>query len=105
MKCMSVMYKNDDESFNFEYYNTKHIPLFMKTFGKAVHKVEVRKGVAAPGGPKPLYIAIANIWIADEAAFGKIAAEHMGKFAADLPNYAKHPPIVEQYEICLEMTS
>jgi len=106
MKCMSVLYKNGDGvTFNFDYYNSKHIPLFVKTFGKAVHKVEVRKGIAAPGGPKPMYIAIANIYIADEAAFAAIAAQHMGTFAADLPNYTQQPPVVEQYEICLEMAS
>jgi hypothetical protein len=52
-----------------------------------------------------MYIAIANIYIADEAAFAAIAAQHMGTFAADLPNYTQQPPVVEQYEICLEMAS
>jgi uncharacterized protein (TIGR02118 family) len=75
MKCITVFYPSkDNDTFDHEFYRKRHAPLIENILGKSLHKIEVRRGLAAPDGTPPLYTAVISIWIADWDAYEKAAA-------------------------------
>lgn len=99
-KCMTILYPNTDNvRFDFEYYKNHHLPLIMKLYNKAISKFELRKGLPAPDGTKPPYVATINIYIADQQAFDEAGAQHGQTLVDDVPNFSNVLPIFQQDEI------
>ena len=50
MKCITVLYPaKDNDSFDFEFYLRRHVPLIQDILGKSLHRIEVRKGASRAG--------------------------------------------------------
>jgi uncharacterized protein (TIGR02118 family) len=106
MRCMTVLYKNgDDVKFDFEYYKTHHLTMIMKLYGNSIHRFELRKGLAAQDGAKPPYVAVVNIWIADEKAFEDNNAKYGAQLVADVPHFTNTTPVIQKDETYAVATS
>ena len=100
MRCMTVLYKNGDGvKFDFDYYKNHHLTMIMGLYGKSIHRFELRKGVVAQDGSKPPYIAVVNIWIADEAAFEANDAKYTSRLVGDVPNFTNTMPVIQKDEV------
>ncbi len=100
-KCITVLYKNGDNvKFDFDYYKKNHMTMIMKLYGKAIRKFELRKGISGQdNSSKPPYVAVVNIWIADQAAFDAAGAKYSAKLVADVPNFTNTQAVVQNDEV------
>ncbi len=100
-KCITVLYKNGDNvKFDFGYYKKNHMTMIMKLYGKAIRKFELRKGISGQdGSSKPPYVAVVNIWIADQAAFDAAGAKYSAKLVADVKNFTNTEAVIQNDEV------
>lgn len=106
VRCITVLYKNgSDVKFDFDYYKTQHMTLIMRLYGKAIARFELRKGLSAQDGSTPPYVAVVNIWIADQAAFDAAGAKYSSTLVADVPHFTNTQAIVQNDEVYAVTTS
>jgi uncharacterized protein (TIGR02118 family) len=99
-ECMTIVYENgDDIRFDFNYYQSTHMPLIMRLYGDSISRFELRRGLPGADGAKPPYIATITIWIADAAAFDRAAAEHQAGIRADVAKFTNAPLIAQRDSI------
>ena len=96
-ECMTIVYRNSpDVRFDFEYYESTHMPLIMRLYGDSISRFELRRGQpGADGSPSP-YIATISIWIADGEAFDRAAAEHQAGIRADVEKFTNAELIAQR---------
>lgn len=96
-ECMTIVYRNaPDARFDFDYYESTHMPLIMRLYGKSISRFELRRGQpGADGTPSP-YIATISIWIADSEAFDRAAAEHQAGIRADVAKFTNAELIAQR---------
>jgi uncharacterized protein (TIGR02118 family) len=99
-RCITVLYPNTPGvTFDFDYYLKHHATLIARLYGNSIAKLELRRGSAtADGSPAP-FIAIINIWIADQDAFDSAGAKHGATLIADVPNFTNTMPTIQIDEI------
>jgi uncharacterized protein (TIGR02118 family) len=99
-RCITVLYPNTPGvTFDFDYYLKKHATLIDRLYGKSIAKLELRRGASTPDGKPAPYVAIINIWIADQAAFDAAGAKHGAALIADVPNFTNTMPTIQIDEI------
>jgi uncharacterized protein (TIGR02118 family) len=99
-RCITVMYPNKPGvTFDFDYYLKQHATLIDRLYGASIAKLELRRGSATPDGSPAPYVAIINIWIADQAAFDSAGAKHGARLIADVPNFTNTMPAIQIDEI------
>jgi uncharacterized protein (TIGR02118 family) len=99
-RCVTVMYPNmPGVTFDFDYYLKHHATLIDRLYGNSIARLELRRGSATPHGSPAPYIAIINIWIADQAAFDSAGAKHGATLIADVPNFTNTMPTIQIDEI------
>ena len=99
-RCITVMYPNKPGvTFDFDYYLKQHATLIDRLYGASIAKLELRRGSATPDGSPAPYVAIINIWIADQAAFDSAGAKHGATLIADVPNFTNTLPTIQIDEI------
>ena len=99
-RVLTVLFPNgDDARFDFDYYLGHHVPLVLSLYGKSIRRYEVLKPADLPGGRKPPYIAITQIWIADREAYNKASPEAAKKFRPDVPNFTNVTPVAQTGEL------
>jgi uncharacterized protein (TIGR02118 family) len=99
-RCITVMYPNKPGvTFDFDYYLEQHATLIDRLYGTSIAKLELRRGSATPDGSPAPYVAIINIWIADQAAFDSAGAKHGATLIADVPNFTNTMPTIQIDEI------
>lgn len=65
-ECMTIVYENGpDVRFDFDYYESTHMPRIMRAYGSSISRFELRRGLPGADGSPPRYIATITIWIAD----------------------------------------
>ncbi len=95
-RCITVMYPNTPGvTFDFSYYLEHHATLIDRLYGKSIAKLELRRGNSTPDGSPPPYVAIINIWIADQEAFDLAGAKHGATLIADVPNFTNTMPTIQ----------
>ena len=92
MYCASVVYPTDAERFHFEYFHSRHAPMFARLLGDNCVRFEVHRAVSAPGAPPPLYAGAAYFWVDSADAFGAVLAEHGPTLYADIANFSATQP-------------
>jgi len=105
-ECMTITYLYaPDVRFDFEYYESTHLPLIMRLYGDSIRRFEHRRGQpGADGSPSP-YIATISIWIADGDAFDAAAAEHQAGIRADVDKFTNAELIAQRDRIVAVATS
>jgi uncharacterized protein (TIGR02118 family) len=94
---MTIVYENGpDIRFDFNYYETTHMPLIMRLYGDSISRFELRRGLPGADGTPPRYIATISIWIADPAAFDAAAAEHQAGIRADVSKFTNAELIAQR---------
>lgn len=95
-RCITVMYPNTPGvTFDFSYYLEHHAALIDRLYGGSIAKLELRRGRSTPDGSPPPYVAIINIWIADQEAFDRAGAKHGATLIADVPNFTNTMPTIQ----------
>jgi len=97
-ECMTIVYRNGpDVRFDFEYYESTHMPLIMRLYGDSISRFELRRGPppAADGTLSP-FAATITIWIADPAGFDAAAAEHQAGIRADVDKFTNAELIAQR---------
>ena len=106
MKCITVLYPmKDNEGFDFDFYNRRHVPLMEDILGKSLHKIEVRKGQSSQDGGPPLYVAVISIWIADWEAYEKAMENRTQELLDEVPLFTKVMPTMQIDEVFCESAS
>jgi uncharacterized protein (TIGR02118 family) len=99
-RCITVLYPNSPGvTFDFDYYLKHHAALIDRLYGGSIAKLELRRGSATPQGLPAPFVAIINIWIADQAAFDAAGAKHGATLIADVPNFTNTMPTIQIDEI------
>jgi uncharacterized protein (TIGR02118 family) len=87
-RCLTVLFPSGEGvKFDIDYYVNHHIPLILSLYGKSIRNYEVFQAQPGPNGAVPQFLAMANIWIADEEAFAEAGRQHAKDFAPDVPNF------------------
>jgi len=99
-RCITVLYPNTPGvTFDFDYYLEHHATLIDRLYGNSIAKLELRRGSATPDGSPAPFIAIINIWIANQQAFDAAGAKHGAALIADVPNFTNTMPTIQIDEI------
>jgi uncharacterized protein (TIGR02118 family) len=99
-RCITVLYPNTPGvTFDFDYYLKHHATLIDRLYGNSIARLELRRGSATPDGSPAPFIAIINIWIADQDAFDSAGAKHGSTLIADVPNFTNTMPTIQIDEI------
>lgn len=105
-ECMTIVYRYaPDARFDFDYYESTHMPLIMEKYGDSISRFELRRGQPGADGTPPPYIATITIWIADAAAFDAAAAEHQAGIRADVDKFTDAELIAQRDRIVAFATS
>jgi uncharacterized protein (TIGR02118 family) len=105
-ECMTIVYRYDpDARFDFDYYETTHMPLIMRLYGDSIRRFELRRGLPGADGEPPPYLATITIWIADVEAFEAAAAEHQAGIRADVDKFTNAELIAQRDRIVAFATS
>ena len=98
---LSVLYPNDSENFDFDYYINKHIALVHKLlnpYGLIRTAVDKGIGTAEPGAPAP-FVAIGHLVFDSLEDMQKALQAHDPDLAADVPNFTDIQPQFQISEI------
>ena len=99
-ECMTIVYRYaPDVRFDFEYYESTHMPLIMRLYGDSISRFELRRGLPGDDGAPPPYVATITIWIADVEAFEAAAAEHQAGIRADVDKFTNAELIAQRDRI------
>jgi uncharacterized protein (TIGR02118 family) len=100
---VSVLYPSDSgESFDMDYYKTKHMPMVQRLCGSACKGIAAESGISsgAPGTTAP-FIAVGHLLFDSVEEFGAAFNPHAAEIMGDIPNYTKVQPIIQISEITL----
>ncbi|HEX5419057.1 MAG TPA: EthD family reductase [Gammaproteobacteria bacterium] len=87
-KCLTVLFPSGkDHEFDIEYYTKHHIPFVLSLYGDSIRNYEVFQGQPGRDGSPPPFLAMANIWIADEKAYAEASRKHAKDFMPDVKNF------------------
>jgi uncharacterized protein (TIGR02118 family) len=103
MVKISVLYPaKNGESFDMEYYRTKHMPMVQRLCGSACKGIAAEGGLAGgtPGSPAP-FAAIGELLFDSVEAFTTAFTPHAAEIMGDIPNYTKIEPVIQISEITL----
>ena len=105
-ECMTIVYRwAENVRFDFDYYESTHMPLIMRLYGDSISRFELRRGQPGADGAPPPYVATITIWIADSAAFDAAAAEHQAGIRADVDKFTDAELIAQRDRIVAVATS
>ena len=106
-ECMTIVYRYaPGVRFDFDYYESTHMPLIMEKYGDSISRFELRRGeTASDGSVPPPFVATITIWIADPVAFDAAAAEHQAGIRADVDKFTNAELIAQRDRIVGFQTS
>lgn len=94
--CMTILYPNaPDVTFDFDYYREHHLPMITGPYGDSIRRLELRRAVTGGPGPQPPYVAVVNIWVADDDAFAAHGQQHSQALIDDIPNFSNVMPVIQ----------
>ena len=84
-----------DAPFNLDYYLKKHIELVRASFGDAVPRISVYRGLDGPDGKPAPFVISAAIEFRDMSSLVAASQRHGAKIAQDVANFTTIRPIVQ----------
>ena len=101
MATVSVIYAREaGATFDFEYYDSVHLPLVRKHWTSAgLKRLEAFRGLPASDGQPSPYIAIAMLTFASaDHVSAALGGEHTAEILADLANFTSVQPVIQVNE-------
>lgn len=101
MATLSVVYpRQPDASFDYDYYQSTHLPLVMRRWGDAgLTGGEALLGRSAADGSEPPFLAIGIIHFESMAALqAAMAGEHAAEVVGDIANFTNVRPVIQVNE-------
>ncbi|SHG44298.1 conserved hypothetical protein [Chryseolinea serpens] len=98
---VSVMYPfAEGNTFNMEYYETKHMPMVAAFLGSNLVKYTIEKGLASgiPNQPLP-YMAIGTFYVKSLSDYQAAIAPNRDAIRADFVNYTNAAPLILVSEV------
>ena len=96
---VSVLYPlQEGGTFDYDYYLQKHIPMVQEKVGDALKKVEVYKGLGAPGDAPATYMTLASLFFDSAESFGASFGPHADEIIGDISNFTNVEPVVQLEE-------
>ena len=98
MATVSVVYPREaGGTFDYDYYQTKHMPLVGERWGEAgLTGGEALLGRSAPDGSEPPYFAIGIIQFESEDAMrAAMDGEHASEVIGDIRNFTNVRPVIQ----------
>lgn len=100
MKCITVLYPlKGNETFDFDFYKRRHVPLMQDILGKSLHRIEVRRGTAGADGKDPQFTCVVSILISDWTGYEKAMATRTQELLDEVPLFSKVMPIIQIDEV------
>lgn len=98
---VAILYPNGEgKTFDFDYYEKKHMPMVAGYLGTNLKFFEIDKGIAGRSATEPVpYLAIGYFFISDVAEYNKAIGQNIQAIIADFKNYTNVQPIVQISEI------
>lgn len=98
---VAILYPNgDDKTFDFDYYEKKHMPMVAGFIGKNLKFYEIDKGIAGrTANDKAPFAAIGYFYINDVAEYNKAIGQNINTIVSDFKNYTNIQPVVQISEI------
>ena len=100
---VSVLYPaGAGNTFNMDYYLTRHIPMVRAKLGAACKNAAVEQGLAggAPGS-SPAFTTMGHLYFDSVDAFQAAFAPHAAEIMGDIPNYTNIQPTIQLSEVKL----
>lgn len=100
---VSVLYPNaDGNTFDLDYYTSKHLALVGALLGDAVKGATVEKGLggAAPGAPATFSV-MSNLYFDTVEDFQNSFGPNADEIMADLPNFCNSAPTIQVSEVVI----
>ena len=98
MATLSVVYpRTPGATFDYDYYQTKHMPLVGERWADAgLRGGEALLGKAAPDGSEPPYFAIGIIHFDTAGSLHEaLNGEHASEVIADIRNFTDAQPVIQ----------
>ena len=100
MFCASVAYPiQQDGTFDFDYFASRHVPLFAHFLGENCVRFEVHKSLAVPGAPAPGFLGVAYFWVTSSEDFGAVLAQHGQEIYSDIARFTDIEPVRQWSEV------
>lgn len=93
---VSIMYPfAEGNSFDMEYYETKHMPMVAGFLGSNLVKYTIEKGLASgiPNAPLP-FMAIGSFYVKDLSDYQAAIGPNRDAIRSDFPNYTNIRPVI-----------
>ncbi|MEL7530539.1 MAG: EthD family reductase [Bacteroidota bacterium] len=98
---IAILYPNaEGNSFDMDYYATKHMPMVAGLFGEAMIDMEIDKGLAGrtPEDEMP-YLAAGYFFFKSIEAYNQAFGPHAEQILGDIPNYTNVRPVIQISEV------
>lgn len=98
---VTILYPNGEgNTFDMEYYQTKHMPLLAELFGDSLKDFEIDAGKAGrtPEEEVP-YLAIGYLYFESIASYRAEFPKHAEAILGDIPNYTNIQPQIQISEV------
>jgi len=98
---VTIFYPNgEDKTFDFDYYEKKHMPMVAGFIGQNLKFYEIDKGISGrTANDKVPFVAIGYFYINDVAEYNKAIAQNRDAIINDIKNYTNIQPIIQINEI------
>ena len=100
---VSVLYPSGaGNTFDMDYYLSRHIPMVREKLGSACKDAAVEQGLGGvtPGSP-PAFSAMGHLYFDSVEAFLTAFGPHAGEIMGDIPNYTNVQPTIQLSEVKL----
>ena len=103
MVQLNILYpKNEEATFDWDYYLHTHMPLSIKLQGEALKSVSISKGLEDIPGALVKFIASAIMLYESVNAFMEAFMPHADVLQGDMKNYTNVQPIIQFNEVMME---
>ena len=98
---VAILYPDgDDKTFDFEYYEKKHMPMVAGLLGDNLLLYEIDKGLSGrTPNDKPPFAAVGYFYVNDVAEYNKAILQNRSAIVGDFKNYTNIQPVVLISEI------
>ncbi|SFC83748.1 conserved hypothetical protein [Parapedobacter composti] len=98
---VSILYPNGEgKTFDFEYYEKKHMPMVASFLGENLTHYETEKGVMGrTSGEEPPFLATGYFYVNDVNEYNKAIAQNRDTIINDFTNYTNIQPAIQISQI------